>query len=80
MVQMLFKQLIIENIQLVVLLDYYVSCFVYLLIIFNWFIFLDIASGSSVDWAYDVLKIPFSNSIELPPTNCKFFWNNFFLK
>jgi len=29
---------------------------------------LYIASGSTVDWAYDVLKIRFSYTIELPPT------------
>jgi hypothetical protein len=29
---------------------------------------LYIASGSTVDWAYDVLKIPFTYTIELPPT------------
>ncbi len=33
--------------------------------------FVDIASGSTVDWAYDVLKIPFSFTIELPPTQSK---------
>jgi hypothetical protein len=35
--------------------------------------FIDIASGSTVDWAYDVLKIRFSFTIELPPTQSKLF-------
>ncbi|CAF4720792.1 unnamed protein product, partial [Rotaria magnacalcarata] len=29
------------------------------------FLVIDIASGSTVDWAYDDLKIPFANTIEL---------------
>ena len=32
---------------------------------------LDIASGSTVDWAYDVLKIRFTYTIELPPSQGK---------
>lgn len=32
---------------------------------------LDIASGSTVDWAYDVLKIRFTYTIELPPSQSK---------
>ncbi|CAF3176435.1 unnamed protein product [Rotaria socialis] len=28
---------------------------------------LYIASGSTIDWAYDDLKIPFANTVELPP-------------
>jgi hypothetical protein len=35
--------------------------------------FIDIASGSTVDWAYDVLKIRFSFTMELPPTQSKLF-------
>jgi len=34
---------------------------------------LDIASGSTVDWAYDILKIRFSYTIELPPGGGKIF-------
>jgi hypothetical protein len=32
---------------------------------------LDIASGSTVDWAYDVLKCKHSYTIELPPSSSR---------
>ncbi len=57
--------------QLVVLLDYYVSYLNLCLIKLKFIYFVDIASGSTVDWAYDVLKIPFTYTIELPPTQSK---------
>ncbi len=43
------------------------------------FLFLDIASGSTVDWAYDVLKIPFAYTIELPPSFSKNFEKKHFI-
>jgi hypothetical protein len=62
-----------EDIQLVVLLVYYVCYLIYIFLIkFKFIDFIDIASGSTVDWAYDVLKIKHSYTIELPPTQSKY--------
>ena len=71
---------VLEPMTLVVSLNYYVYYFLPMIDEIKFILLdLDIASGSTVDWAYDDLKIPFAYTIELPPKSCKLFLLLFFL-